>query len=476
MVKSTFLATLLSIAATAGAEPSFAADASFQLGIHDPGSENGDALPFDRQRDSGASISRITIFWSQIIGGTEKPAGFEPRNPADPNYDWSKLDRFVLAAKSRGIEPLVTTYWAPDWAEAARRPKNAHAGTWMPDHKEYADFLHAMAMRYSGEFVDPRNPGLPLPRVRYFQIWNEPNFGQYLTASSKARIPIHYAKLLNAGYDSLKAVHADNTVVTAGLGPFGNNGYATDVDPQVFMRSVLCLTGKGGRKLRDKAGCKVPKAKFDVWAQHPYTFGGEPTSRAGSPDGASIGNMPDIKRTLDFAVRSRNVVPAGRKQLWVTEFAWFVNPPGLQRDGRQLGATPAKQAQLLSESAYRLWRLKFRALVWYSLVDLHDFPVGLYFGQGADAKPRPVLDAFRFPFYADESRKRLLVWGIVGRGGKTKVRIERRSGNTWRPAGEVTTKADGLFNRRIRGGAGEYRAVAVDGAKAGLTSHSFRAR
>ena len=64
MVKSSLLATLLSIAATAGAEPSFAADASFQLGIHDPGSENADVLAFDRQRDSGATISRITIAWS----------------------------------------------------------------------------------------------------------------------------------------------------------------------------------------------------------------------------------------------------------------------------------------------------------------------------------------------------------------------------------------------------------------------------
>ena len=315
-----------------------------------------------------------------------------------------------------------------------------------------------------------------MPRVRYFQIWNEPNFGQYLTASSKARIPVHYGKLLNAGYDSLKAVHSDNTVVTAGFGPFGNNGYATDVDPQVFMRSMLCLTGKGGRNLRTSraARCRRPSS-----TSGPSTRTRSAASRRRRPGRPTARRSATCRtssaRSTSRCARATSSRPR-RKKLWVTEFAWFVNPPGLQRDGRQLGASPAKQAQLLSESSYRLWRLKFSALVWYSLVDLHDFPVGLYFGQGADAKPRPVLEAFRFPFYADASGGRVLVWGIVGRGGKTKVRIERRSGNRWQPAGEVTTKADGLFNRRIRGGAGEYRAVAVDGAKSGLTSHPFRAR
>src|SRR4051812_13334223 len=220
--------------------------APFQMGIHEPAAGSGDASTFDAMDAAGAKIVRTSVTWAGIApDGSVKPAGFDARNPADPGYNWSSLDAFVRAAGSRGLSPLVTSYWAPGWAEgdnaADRARRQGDQGTYHPNAKDYGDFMHAMATRYSGSFPDPANPGRNLPRVRYFQLWNEPNFGQYLTAT-KSRIPLYYSRLLNAGYDEVKGVSRSNLVLAAGLGPFGNNGHATDVEPQAFMRALMCLS------------------------------------------------------------------------------------------------------------------------------------------------------------------------------------------------------------------------------------------
>jgi hypothetical protein len=170
------------------------------------------------------------------------------------------------------------------------------------------------------------------------------------------------------------------------------------------------------------------------------------------------------------------VSPGGSKRLWVTEFAWFSNPPGLANSGRQLGEPFPRQAAYLSETDYRLWRLGFSALVWYSLEDLTDFPSGLYSGHGDAAQPKPALTAFEFPFYADAQGSRVLVWGLVSRGGKSQVRIEKRSGSTWKRVADVSTDRQGMLYTRLKGGRGSYRARALSGQKAGLQSLAFSAR
>jgi hypothetical protein len=467
-------ALALSIAAPASAY------APFEMGIHDPFADNGDAARFDRIKDANAGVARITMYWARHVpGGSDKPAGFDARNPADPGYNWTAVDAFVKAADARGMEALITTLEAPPWAEgytaADRARRFGDAGTYHPNPKDFADFMHALATRYSGKFKDAA--GNPLPRVRYWQMWNEPNFGQYLTSKRASEIPFYYLRLLNAGHDAVKGVYRSNQVLTAGLGPYGNNGHATDVEPQFFMRSIMCLTGAGGKNLRDKPRCKTPKPKFDIWTQHPYTFGGTPRTQAGHADSAAMGDMVEVKRTLDFAARSGNLAGTRRKKLWISEMGWFSNPPGIVAgDGRQLGLPLDRQAAYLSETAYRVWKLGFSGFIWYGLDDQDGFPTGLFLGKLPDAQPKPALAAFKLPFYADASRGRVLVWGKVNGAGKSRVLIEKRSGSTWKRVVELSTDSRGVFYDRVRGSRGTYRAQAVTGAAKGTIAHAFRAR
>ena len=61
-----------------------------------------------------------------------------------------------------------------------------------------------------------------MPRVRYWQVWNEPNITLYLkpqlaTAARRRRLVPRDGERVR---DPVKTVHADNVVVAGGLAPF----------------------------------------------------------------------------------------------------------------------------------------------------------------------------------------------------------------------------------------------------------------
>ena len=89
--------------------------------------------------------------------------------------------------------------------------------------------MQAAARRYSGTFPDPHRPGAALPRVRYWQPWNEPNLPTFISPQWTGRrlrarpaSPAWYRRMLNGAYARVKAVHADNHVVAAGTAPYGD--------------------------------------------------------------------------------------------------------------------------------------------------------------------------------------------------------------------------------------------------------------
>jgi hypothetical protein len=461
--------------ATSGVAAPAAEARGFALGIGEPfvfGPEPDQGL-LAELRATGASYSRGAVFWRTMVPRrSTRPPGFDARDPASPHYEWASLDAFVRSTVRNGMTPLLALYSAPDWAEGIderdRRERHGDPGTYHPRPEDYGDFAHAVARRYSGSYPDPAQPGRTLPRVRHYQAWNEPNFGQYLTMprGESARASRHYVRLLNALYDAVKQVHASNYVVTAGTGPYGYNGHATDVDPQVFIRRMFCLE-RGPRGLRRQRGCTVERARFDALGHHPYTLAGGPTTRATSRDGGALGNMRDIKGILDYAVRHRLAAPSGGKDLWATEFGWFSDPPG-----HALAKPLHLQARYTSESLWHLWRNGVDAVIWYALVDRPEWPGGLLF---ANREPKPAAASFRFPFVAIERRRRLEVWGFLAGARRTRVEVARAVGGRWRRVLVASTGRDGTFRRSVRRWRpGLYRARALSGARRGVVSLPFR--
>ena len=122
---------------------------------------------------AAAGIVRLGAGWSSIAP-TQPPSG-SGAEPGWPGYRWDRLDGAVRSASAHRLTIMITASGAPRWAEGADMPPTARAGTWKPDPIAYGEFGKALARRYSGHFPDPEVPGATLPRVRFFEAWNEPN-------------------------------------------------------------------------------------------------------------------------------------------------------------------------------------------------------------------------------------------------------------------------------------------------------------
>lgn len=452
-----------------GAFPAGAAAQPFRTAVAEPDLAGDDGpLLAERIAGAGGSAVRMFISWRAVAPpGATRPEGFNARDPADPAYRWPTLDRMVATARAAGLEPILSLSTAPEWAER-RQPEDAQrpggenkAGTVRPDAAEFGLFAEALARRYSGSFQG-------LPRVRWFQAWNEPNHQNDLNPQfavgplepAKADSPIAsvetYRAMLSAFADAVHAVHADNVVVAGGLAPFfrpAPGGRAAA--PLTFMRSLLCMS----KRNRPLANC-APPVHFNAWAVHPYTSGDADHS-ANSPDDVSLGDLPTVRRLLDAAVRAGRVKSRGRVALWVTEFSWDSNPPD------RYGVPDRLLTRWAAEALHRMWRSGVELATWFQVRDQPAAPAGRFqsglYRRCADGvrcdRAKPMLAAFRFPVVAYRSGGSIRVWGRAPGGRRVAVVVEQRVRGRWRTLARLRTTSSGIFERRVkRRGGGDVRA------------------
>ena len=249
-------------------------------------------------------------------------------------------------------------------------------------------FARALALRYGGTFA-------ALPRVRYFEVWDEPNLSQYLSPQfegGKLVAADVYRDLVNSFARAVHEVHADNVVVAGSLSafrfltPYGRLGIA----PLQFMRRMLCMSA--GRAPRATCNTTV---HFDAFSIHPWTSGG-PTHHASEKDDVSLGDLPELRRLLAAAVKAGHIRES-ETGLWVTEFAWDMRPP----DTHPQTAPMALQSRWVAEAVYQAWKNDVRVFTWFLLWDQlypwDSLQSGLFFRNGEDfrfAQPKPTSTPF----------------------------------------------------------------------------------
>ena len=103
-----------------------------------------------------------------------------------PAANWSIYDQIVRDAHADGITvDFSLTGPAPLWAAAVVSPRPENYGEWKPSATAFGQFVEAVATRYSGSY-DPISDTIAhgdaddLPRVSFWELWNEPNFGEDL--------------------------------------------------------------------------------------------------------------------------------------------------------------------------------------------------------------------------------------------------------------------------------------------------------
>ncbi|MBA3365909.1 MAG: hypothetical protein H0U03_09020 [Actinobacteria bacterium] len=409
------------------------------------GTEAG--LAFARVRAAGATAVRLGLLWKEVA----KRSPASATNPADPAYQWASFDRQVRLAVMHGLRPIVQIVDAPAWAQGkpsgSVRPDPVDArfrGSFRPSPVAFGRFARAAATRYSGGTAG-------LPRVRHWQAWNEPNVSGSLMPQfigKRTASPSWYRTMLNEFAVNVHAVRRDNLVIAGGLSPFTvKNAFTIAIGPLRFMREVLCLSG--GKT--PKATCNQ-RARFDIWAHHPYTSGG-PTRHAYGADDVSLGDLPEMQRLLQTGVRRGKVLSRRQVGFWITEFSWDTKPPD-----PHARAVPIKlHARWVSEALYRVWKAGVSLVAWFQLRD-DAYPQeccqsGLYFRRGSSLRtdqPKPAFQAFRFPFVAYRERAGVYVWGRTSTSRAAQVVVEQTSGKAWKRVGTLRANAHGVFSARMR--------------------------
>jgi hypothetical protein len=415
----------------------------------------------DRTEAAGAGIVRLAITW-QFAVGAQRPA--DPTNPGSSSYGLFPLDEAVREAEARGLKVLLVVDTAPTWAEGPERPASAAPGSWKPNPSDVADFLQALAERYSGGFdPDGVGPQPPLPAAQALQVWNEPNQDAWLGPQFQGKTiigPDYYREILNASYKAVKAVNPRMIVVTGGTSPYGDppgGPYPSGarVRPVQWWQKLLCVRpakskGKGKKRKATRyvraTNCSG-KPMFDVLAHQAIdNTGGGPLRSGPNRYDASTPDLGRVVRVLRAAERL-GTVSGGPHPVWVTEFWWDSKPPN------PAGSPLATQARWLEQSLYLFWKAGADTAINFQIRDSTQYPnvrsgfqSGVYFGDG---RPKPSLTAFRFPFVTERINQRTLrAWGKAPEAGK--LRIQRQQGARWKTIKDLKVSQGAVFVTKLR--------------------------
>jgi hypothetical protein len=461
-------------------------------------------------RDLGAGVVRVTVDWASIAPA-RRPAGFSATDPASyPAANWCVYDEIVADAQQDGLViDFSVSGPAPLWAAGGGQPAPGGYGEWRPSAADFGQFLQAVGTRYSGTYVPAQGtclPGSPaaLPRVSFWEIWNEPNFGedlapQAIKGSTVSTSPAMYRGLLDAGWSALHATgHGRDTILIGNLDARGQSGPATRSQPQglpgnfaatkpmQFVRTLYCVDS-GYRELRGAAastvGCPTNAAgsrrfraahpalfEASGFATHPYPVNLPPTEASSTdPDYTEFADLPKFASALDRIQRAYG--SGTRFPIYNNEYGYITNPPNhsltpLNPNGQFV--PPATAAYYINWAEYLSWRNpRLASTMQYLLYDPNPlkapeyggFASGLIFYRGVR---KPGYDAYRLPLFlptttARSPRQSFEVWGCVrpahfaridtGSPEQVQIQFQRGSRGAFKTLRSVTiTSTRGYFD------------------------------
>ncbi len=391
----------------------------------------------------GVDRLHIYMHWADIAPdptSTHKPL-FDATDPAAyPAAGWAPYDAVLQAAAARRIGvDLGLVPPPPNWASGKGAPHPRTQPEWKPSAAEYGQWVHAVAVRYSGHYTPP-GASRPLPRVSFWSIWNEPNLGTEVAPEVDPHTQVDtaprlYRGLVNAAWSAFQTTgHGHDTILIGELAPEGATfkgapGLFGAMPPLRFLYDLYCVNS-GGQPLRgtqaSELGCPPTAAgstrfaaqnpalfEASGFAVHPYSFYSIPPDEPipNEPEDFNLATMPAFQSTLDHLQRTYG--SDVKFPIWSTEFGYITNPPNTQYT-----VTPAQAAYYLNWAEYLTWedpRLKS-----YDQYLLEDPPGDAGFATGlftSSGQPKPALAAFRMPLYLPVSStahgRPADVWGRV---------------------------------------------------------------
>ncbi|MDX6617879.1 MAG: polysaccharide biosynthesis protein PslG [Gaiellales bacterium] len=275
---------LLSLLALMGAGPGDAGPAA----LRDATTANPAGVPFAISDDAaqrafpsellaanavGLSAARTYVDWSAIA--TQRPA--EPRNPADPAYDWTALDADVARTRHSGLAVQLAFWRVPAWANGGLAPN-----AWPLNPQDLGDFAYAVALRY--------------PRARLFYDWNEPNSRIFAAPNTVEA----YEPMARAVYAAVHAANPGAQVAAGNLARYRDAGR----DPAAWAAKL-----------------HVDGVPMDLFGIHPYPLRRAALAVRDPLDRIDLLDVPALARFAGVAVI-------------VSEFGWSSDDVGLEQQAQ----------------------------------------------------------------------------------------------------------------------------------------------
>ena len=502
--------TLLGTGLVASAPPA-RADSSLKSMIMDDdllvyNTDDVRAFSLDLMKRLGVQGLRVTVSWRFLADDlARQPARLRGNRAADPrsyrNALWIRYDNLLRDAAARGMFVLLNpTGPGPRWAHP-RAPFSHRFDqpAWKPNVAAFANFVKAVATRYSGSYRD--SSGRLLPRVSMWSIWNEPDQPASLAPQMDFSpvvghdipvAPTLYRELYYAATDALRATgHGGDTILMGETAPLGGirNTSRVHLWPKLFLREMFCVRPNGsrytGREARARHCDELRRGPFLVtgYAHHPYTQRNAPTQRDSSADSINFANLGDLPRLLDQLAATTHLIPRGLP-VWLTEAGWETFPPDPTR-----GISPTLQAAYIDQSE-RMAYDQPRVVANTQFVFRDVPPVARFRGNPrqlanywatwqsgllfADGRAKPALAAYALPLevqvvgpLAADGGRDVRVWGRLrflpdGQDGTVRLQFRHAGSNSWFDVGDPLSVrgGPGFFDRREHApGPGVWRAV-----------------
>lgn len=421
-------------------------------------------------KSMGVDAVRVSLLWDYIAPHKKLRHGADPKSY--PAATWDRFDELARSAEARGIEPIFdVTGPGPKWTHP-KAPLKAADRAWKPDPTEYGRFFNAVATRYSGTYRDENNGQQLLPRVRAWEIYNEPNFHSWLAPQSARSsvngrtvpvAPALYRDLLVAGAKALiRTGHVDDNVTIGETAPLGSAklGVREPLRPALFIREMFCLDsglhpyrGAAAKARRcDRVNKLQNLAPFTrlSWAHHPYTKRDAPTTANHERDSITMSNIGALPRLLDRVAKKRKgTIPTGMPVI-LTEFGYESNPPDPFG-----GVKLQQQAEYINEGDYLAYRQpRVFANTQFQLDDVP--PLGQYprdsrlywrtYQSGLidlNGKLKPAGNAYILPIALRKGAPgQVAIWGqlrFTPHGSNQTVYLQAQQGQDWTSLGDPVT-------------------------------------
>ena len=286
---------------------------------------------------------------------------FEDRRHEPYRSAWEKYDHIVSLAEKYNMELIVRLSNPPAWS----RSKGNAVGPYAPpdNFEDFGDFVYTVVSRYRG-------------RVRYYQIWNEPNI--YPEWGEQPVNPEAYTELLKIA--ATRAREADPNVVIIAAALAANVEYGPrNMSDTVFLQ-----------RMYDAGAAPY----FDIMSVQGYGLWSGPTDRRLNPRVINFSRPMFIR---DIMVRNGDA----SKPIWISEMNWNAAPADVPPVyGRVDLETQARYLVLAYERIRQEWPWVGVANVWYlkrpnDLWEKEKKPEAYFRLLTPDFRPLPAYDALK---------------------------------------------------------------------------------